>query len=446
MGRRIGLVMAMEEEMLQAEAQTEVLADADIEGSAESAMLEATDMDGEVDGQMDEIEMVADSSDELSNIADVMEKSAENGGMDEQTAEVVEVAVEGIYARMGVKRFAKMPAMEAFSNKDSKLQSTRIAIEDIKTFIANAWKKIIEAISSASEFVMNLLKKIFDVNLRMKDRATAYKTKLATLSGKEAAAKTIAAGSFGKALALNDNEPATFSGDVVIGLKNLIEAMKQSVGRAGQAAANGIIPEGDANEVVKLDLNMGQKVGTSAGFDEPQIAGMVVTSSAALPGKRAFVSEYLESASKSNITLDIIKEIKVYVGDANPKKPLEFKATEVNTATDADMLKIVDAVLVLTEAVAQGKDVADKLYSARKQLINKAKELVNKEKSPAEVKMQQAFAMMYNKLSKSFMTDFNKFSVSTGMQALNYVQKSMEQYGGKAPAPEKAKEEGKTAA
>lgn len=436
MRRRIGLVMAMEEEMQQVEEQVELLADTDVEGSAETAMLEASDMESEVDDQMDDIDMVADSSDELSKLADVMEKTTENGGMDEQTAEVIEVAVEGIYSRMGVKRFAKMPALESFGEKTSRLQATRIAVEGVKEFVANAWKKIIEAISSASEFIMDFLKKIFVVNERMVARAQAYKGKLPTIKGKEKSSETVASGSFGKALAMS-SEASDFGAELVVGLTDLVEAMVQSVTRAEAAASGNAVPSGGGNVLIKLDLSMGAKVGPTEGFNEAKV-GMVITRSKMLPGGFAFVSEYLETGFKKDVGPDMIKEIKVSVGEFNPKKELAFKAATVKVASFEEMGKIVDGVIALAKSVTEGKAAADKLYSARKELVGAAKGLMSKEEKPEDVKVQQAFSTAYNKLSKNFMLTFNKHSVTTGMQALNYVQKSMEQYAGKAPA---AKEE-----
>jgi hypothetical protein len=167
---------------------------------------------------------------------------------------------------------------------------------------------------------------------------------------------------------------------------------------------------------------MGASVGSADGFDEAP-EGMAVTRSAELPGGFAFVSQF---TAGGKMTAEQIKATMVMVGRFKPKAEA-VEIGEVATLTKAEMIKVADEVIALSEAVTKNKEAADKLYNARKELVAKVKALMNKPADDA-TKAGQALASSFNKLSKVFMMDFAKYSVGTGLQALNYVQKSMEQF------------------
>jgi hypothetical protein len=408
--------MAMEEELAQAEATNPMTTLDDAEGSAETAMLEAGEMSTEVEGQMDEITLTEDSTDELTALADVMQKTTENGGMDETTAEVIEVAVEGIYARMGVRGRAKMPAMEAFGSKTTRLQVTMEAIADIKAFVAKAWKAILDAIVGASEAIMSFFKKLLIGNERMLGRAKAFKDQAEKLTTDKSETENISSGSFGGALAIQGKVSGA---EVTKGITTLIEALNKAGEKAGKAGEMAGKVDG---EPAGVDLGMGASVGAGDGFEEgPE--GMTVSRSAELPGGAAFVSQFVPGGK---MTPEQIKATMVMVGRFEPKAEA-VKIEEAPTLTKAEMIAIADEVTKLGAAVTKNKAEAEKLYSARKALVEKIKGLMNKPADDA-TKAGQALATTFNKLSKSFMMDFSKYSVSTGLQALNYVQKSMEQF------------------
>ena len=122
-----GLVAAMEDETQAAELAIDK-AGAE---SAEADLVEATDISADVEAGAAEIDQASADADTLERIADTAEAAEAEGGLDPVAAEIAEVAVESIYARLGVQR-SSYPALESFSGKTGRKRATQLAIEDIK--------------------------------------------------------------------------------------------------------------------------------------------------------------------------------------------------------------------------------------------------------------------------------------------------------------------------
>lgn len=154
--RTKGLVLAMEEEGLEIEPT-----DSEEVSQTVAEVIEGAD---EVEENHDEIEELDEAVDDaqgdaetLEKIQDVMEESVEKGeGLDETSAEIAEIAIESICARLGIQKRV-MPAMESFGSSNSRVVATKIALEGIKETLANIWK----AIASAFQSMMNSIKAFF---------------------------------------------------------------------------------------------------------------------------------------------------------------------------------------------------------------------------------------------------------------------------------------------
>ena len=190
-----GLVAAMEN-IDNAPGADEVIPAAD---SAETSLLETTEAGAEVTGTLDDIESATADADSLGAIAETMESTEETGGLDPVAAQVAEVAVESICARLGVQR-RRPYAMESFGDKSRRVGATRYAVEEIKGVLGRVWDAIIVAFGKVKEFLKNFFKALFDSNEKLAQRADALVNKATNATGapKE---KEIAAGGFGKALA-----------------------------------------------------------------------------------------------------------------------------------------------------------------------------------------------------------------------------------------------------
>lgn len=192
MSIRNGLVFAMEDDttledgVVTPEAAVEVEA-----GSAEVAQ-----QTGEVEDLQAAIEDAEEGAETLEKIEGVLEESAESGeGVDETAAEIAEVAVESICARLGIRTSKSFPAMEAFGSQNSRLSATKIALENIGEHIKRIW----EAIKAAFIRLWDKVKAFFNTMFKnvgglakqledLKERATkvpsAAKPKDAVLENK----------------------------------------------------------------------------------------------------------------------------------------------------------------------------------------------------------------------------------------------------------------------
>ena len=163
-----GLVAAMEDETQAAElAIDESGAD-----SAEADIVEATDISADVEAGTAEVEQASADAETLTRIADTAEAAEEEGGLDPVAAEIAEIAVESIYARLGVQR-QSYPALESFSGKTGRKRATQIAVEDLKETVKKIWAAVVVAFQKMVDFVKNFFAKIFDANRKLLSRINA---------------------------------------------------------------------------------------------------------------------------------------------------------------------------------------------------------------------------------------------------------------------------------
>lgn len=136
-------------------------------------------------GTLEEIAEPLQESVEPTN--DAGEPTGETGeGVTEQTAEVAEIAVEAIRARLGLKTSRScFPGMEAFGGKSSRVMATKVALEGIGDTIKSAWEAIKRIFKQIKDKVMNFFKSIFDENMRLQKSAKSTVERLRSFKGTE---------------------------------------------------------------------------------------------------------------------------------------------------------------------------------------------------------------------------------------------------------------------
>lgn len=157
--RTKGLVFAMEEaEITDVEGSEAEIA----EGMSEidSDAVERQEEEGQIEDLETAIEEAVEDLDTLDEIKDVMEGSAEAGeGMSPEGAEVAEIAVEAICARLGFRNTKVMPSLESFGSSSSRLAATRISVEAIGERIKQGWEAVKKAIKSLFDMVADFIYK-----------------------------------------------------------------------------------------------------------------------------------------------------------------------------------------------------------------------------------------------------------------------------------------------
>lgn len=172
------LFAVMEDEIVEPVAAPEVERVAELEEQV--AQADVTEAQQETEEAADTVEEAVAAVEELSDVAGVMEDSIEEGeGLTEDAAEIAEVAVESICARLGYKPAKKpIPSMESFGSTSSRLEATKYALEGISDTIKKIWEAIKGFFVRIWDGIKSLWKRLFDAGIRVKARAEKLSAKL----------------------------------------------------------------------------------------------------------------------------------------------------------------------------------------------------------------------------------------------------------------------------
>jgi len=156
-----------------------------------SDMAVTSDIVDDVEAPVSEVEQLVESTDSAHNdvealdkINDVMAESVESGeGLDPTAAQIAEIAVESIRARVGIIGDDKMPAMEAFGAKGSRVAATKLAMESIGDSMQKVWRAIKAAFKKVWAMIKDLYKKFFDGATKLKAAAESSLKRAQTAHG-----------------------------------------------------------------------------------------------------------------------------------------------------------------------------------------------------------------------------------------------------------------------
>lgn len=147
-------VLAMEDD-LEVDPNQNVVPESAVE--VEQGSAELTSDAGEVEELVAATEEAEADLETVEQLQEVAEDSVEQGeGLSEQSAEIAEIAIESIHARLGISRRV-IPSLESFGSSNSRVAATRIAIEGFKDTVKRIW----EAIKAAFARLMDKIKGFF---------------------------------------------------------------------------------------------------------------------------------------------------------------------------------------------------------------------------------------------------------------------------------------------
>lgn len=262
--RKKGLVLAMEDD-------SEVVPGA---GELSDSVAEVAESVAEIDDSVTEIDDLNGDIDSaeadlgtLDKIQDVMEESVEKGeGLDETSAEIAEIAIESICARLGIEKRV-MPAMESFGSSNSRIVATKIAMEGVKEIAERVWKAIKEAFQKVWAYIVEFYKKYLTGLGRAKEANTALLKEAKSFGKTEVEKDKIENSSLASALYAGGKADA---GSVKVILANHVKLT--------EAANNGLSVLSDVSKMLyagpeKIDLDKLGKaaedfVGAGIDFDD----------------------------------------------------------------------------------------------------------------------------------------------------------------------------------
>ena len=252
--RRRGLVLAMEEmqDQIPEINDTEPTVDPEVEDpqpeqpETEPIVFpgaEETPEAREVDVQSAEDEVVAveeqiddaqDVIDQIGQVSEIVEQGQENGGLDQTGAQLLTATLESLYARVGLQVNGRVtPAIEEFGSVSSRLRSTSVAVEDMKSKVKVIVQNIMKALRVLWEKVSKFMQEIFT----QMGRYEARSRKLRDLVGKvddRSKVESFKDANIARALAMGNS----ISGNLKSDLRSTVEAVSSMTKYSGQIVNN----------------------------------------------------------------------------------------------------------------------------------------------------------------------------------------------------------------
>lgn len=142
---------------------------------------EVEEASSEVEEDAEALDEGLDAASDLDKVEEVVEKAADEGGLDPVAAEAVRVAIESICARIGAnpKTVYSVYAAESFEARSARKANTQIALEGLGEFIKSVWVKIKEFMAKVWEGVKNFFARLFSATESYKAKFSKLKEKVA---------------------------------------------------------------------------------------------------------------------------------------------------------------------------------------------------------------------------------------------------------------------------
>lgn len=438
MARSRGLVWAMEE--LEEQEAAAVVEEPMAVDSMETDMLEVTEQAAQIDETNTAIEEAVEDLDTLEDIASVMDESVENGGMDQVSARVAEVAVESIYARLGVRKSKSLPAMESFGSKGTRLAATKLAVEGIGEGIKYVWEKIKAAAQKVWGWIKTFLGMIVNTAGKLKDRAAELAAKVKGLVGAKKPEGKVDLGSVGAKVAV-DGKADTAS--VMSGL-DAAEKLAKGAQANSEAMAKDMT-DSQLMEAIKSEDSIDnlKTIHTEIkGFNETKSEeeNMTKFESGQLPGGDVISVEVPKEGIAGKEAL--MAKLKALVTKFNSSKKSKVAKEEyydddgelsVPAASPEELGKVCEKVGAMAKIVEAGKSALGKITSMGNSFMALIKSAATKVAGYAKdlgSLIQRAFSTASGVVA-SFFSKVYTAIVNSGKACLDWVEKHYQAYKGK---------------
>ena len=409
-----GIVAAMEDELSNQElAIDEAGAD-----SMEADLVETVDMAADIDAGTNEMEQTVKDADQLERHVEVLTDAEGEGGASPELIESTEIAVEAIYARLGITGSTGIPACESFATKGNRKRYTTEAIDSIKSKLKSIWEAVKGAFQKLITFVKNFFAKLFDANAKMLARVNTIKQKAKSVKGSPA--EKISSSGITTVIARDDVKKVNFNG-----LKETFDVAK-AMSEESSALMDGLVSESKFDSYVCMHgLTNGKAIeGVTApeGYHWDELLSIgsskigILVRKQQLKGKEAY-----EATKKLSVTV----------------KKIEAKAGEDLAGLTADeAVKIASDIEVTVNSLLEKKAMVATIEAN----LNKTLAAINSAASSAS-KEDEGFANRANHVRYAVIADGNTCSslvtkaaaeTTRACQAyLTYAERSIAGYGEK---------------
>lgn len=405
--RNKGLVLAMEDDS-EIEPGTGELAETLVEVAESAAEIEEGTQ--EVAEYDEAIDSAADDAETLEKIHDVMEESVEKGeGLDETSAEIAEIAIESICARLGITK-RTMPAMESFGSANSRLVATKIAMEGITERLKGIWEAIKKAFIAMLGAIKDFYKKYMTAIGRAKEALSKVEAAVKAFNKTKAKSDVIENASLAEAFAVDGKADASTANTVLTNHLKLTSAVLKSLGAIKDVSKD---ISKDGADLQKASQDFVNEVGKSSGV---LIDGNSVEFKAPETSKKGFYVEFSLTFGKDGALKGI--ETLDKVGMTSVVKVLQnlVKLDEDYAKNEAVIKQISDEIVRVADAQSKLAETIAKAEGEEKATIQ-----ANAEKAAASARSVKA-------LLGAVTTKVPSMNLKAIQKGIGYIEASMKNY------------------
>ena len=438
------------------EAKDEAVETQDAGGanSLETELLEVQESAAEGESREAAVDDAVEVSEELQEDAEDVKVAAENGGLDQVSAQILARSVNGKLASIGISP-VRFPATESFGGVSSRTGATQIALEGIKEKMKEIWQAIVNAFKKAAKWIRDHINKLFGAQEALQKRAKALSEKAGTMTGKaiKADAKKIENDRIFNALQINGN----FNPEKISEVGDLVNKMLAGI-TTSNTTIEGIIGEFDNVDDDKMDQSVSA---LETKIEDAKVFPGDLTKAVSTPS----VPEYKASGdAEDNIEYTESDELvggkiicknkgkKVYQNSIrlNPKlkKPKTYEGKKVDTLQAARCADLAETVEAIADSLVKGRKDLEKIPELKEKLVKAAERLSNMnfdfEDEPAGANGQpgkdaatrnadarnnatnlRKSLQAVEKLAGSFPLQFVQYTIGSCKSVLDYVELSL---------------------
>lgn len=429
---RKGLVLAMEDDSSNLENGDDSIAE--MQAEVESGVSENDAEVGQVDELVTSIEDAIVDADALGDIQEVVADKVEDGeGLSPEAAQIAEIAVEAICARLGMNSSKVMPAMESFGSSNSRVTATRIAMENIGDTIKKVWEAIKKAFKSVWQKITDWFSKFFANSDKVKAYAEALRKQATELGDKVMDAKEIDNKSVASAFVvkktsgldalltvLKNHESVTTNALVAFtkiqqGVSLVTDSLKDITKvKTGDLSAVAEAVSDDLKKTVTVDSEKTSEGDVTSTKIGPFINGQLVVIAVSEDKKKPSIKVSVESGES-----------------ASSVKMKTLSQTEMTNVCD----KVIGLMKVTDDYKKKQKDIESvnaafvKMTDAAISFADEMANIVENNKEAKDtIATIRTFATDFNSLASRMTTMMPTMNVQAGRAACAYVKASLAQY------------------
>ena len=355
------------------EAQVDVATLEKPEETLEHQLVEVEGLDQSIADLTEDGDQLADDTAQVQDISDAVEGAAEQGGMDETAAKVVDVAVEAIATRWGIRR--NKLGLENFSGAN-KSRGTSVALESIIDTLKEMWQRFAAWVGEIVAKLKDFWLKYFNAGKSLQNRADKLEARLNKGVGERS--KDQIGGSWVDKLAMNGTvsikEVQAYAGKYASNNK-AVAALDKLLTSTKQAIADGKTLDASVADVTEC---LGYGVKTTKSFKAAIPSEAKVYDAIAYPGGHYGIVYGTDTADTKSICIKLI-QVNEITGDKKLSTP--------DTAAMYDAIKSIRQIgEALEEAIKDFRPVNDHLA----QLRDKAKSAADTLKDAQDTKRDAA--------------------------------------------------------